>query len=106
MELLDKIHIGELVLTYGEMLTAKQLSAVKCYYLLDMGPTEIAENEKITRQGAYDLVTKSTALLNSFEEKLKLVQMKKDLLGVVQKLGEINNPELAPIINDLKNILE
>lgn len=106
MELLDKIYIGELVLTYGNMLTEKQLSAVKCYYLLDMGLTEIAENEKITRQGAYDLVTKSTTILTSLEEKLGMVKLRKGVQDAVQKLEDINSETIEPIIKDLKTILE
>ena len=106
MELLDKIYIGELVLTYGNMLTEKQLSAVKCYYLLDMGLTEIAENEKITRQGAYDLVTKSTSILTSLEEKLGMVKLRKGVQDAVQKLEGINSKTIEPIIKDLKTILE
>lgn len=106
MELLDKIYIGELVLTYGNMLTEKQLSAVKCYYLLDMGLTEIAENEKITRQGAYDLVTKSTTILTSLEEKLGMVKLRKGVQDAVQKLEDINSKTIEPIIKDLKTILE
>ena len=106
MELLDKIYIGELVLTYGNMLTEKQLSAVKCYYLLDMGLTEIAENENITRQGAYDLVSKSTSLLTSFEDKLGMVKFRKGVEEVAKKLDTINEDKLKPIIKDLKKILE
>lgn len=106
MELLDKIYIGELVLTYGNMLTKKQLSAVKCYYLLDMGLTEIAEIEKITRQGAYDLVSKSTNLLISFEEKLGMVKFRKGVEAVVKKLDTINEDKLKLIVKDLKKILE
>jgi len=106
MELLDKIYIGELVLTYGNMLTEKQLSAVKCYYLLDMGLTEIAENEKITRQGAYDLVTKSTTILTSLEEKLGMVKLRKGVQDAVQKLEDINSKTIEPVIKDLKTILE
>lgn len=106
MELLDKIYIGELVLTYGNMLTEKQLSAVKCYYLLDMGLTEIAENEKITRQGAYDLVSKSTSILTSFEEKLGVLKLRKGVQSAVQKLESIKDKTIEPIIKDLKTILE
>ena len=106
MELLDKIYVGELVLTYGNMLTSKQLSAVNCYYLLDMGLTEIAENEKITRQGAYDLVVKSTALLNSFEEKLGLLKLRKGVEKAITDLESSKDKKTEPIIKDLKNLLE
>ena len=106
MELTDKIYIGELVLTYGNLLTKKQLDAVNCYYLYDMSLSEIAENEKISRQGAYDLVTKSTNLLISTEEKLAFVGQKKKLMGIIKDIDEMS--DLAKIkqkIEEIKSIL-
>ena len=107
MELTDKIYIGELVLTYGNLLTSKQLDAVKCYYLFDMSLSEIAQNEGITRQGAYDLVTKSTNILSSNEEKLGFVKMKKDislLLNDIEK--EDCSKKIKQIIERIKEIVE
>lgn len=107
MELTDKIYIGELVLTYGNLLTNKQLEAVKCYYLFDMSLSEIAENEYITRQGAYDLVTKSTNILYSNEEKLGFVKKKMDINAL---LGEITQEtdcqKINQLIEKIKSILE
>lgn len=107
MELTDKIYIGELVLTYGNLLTNKQLDAVKCYYLFDMSLSEIAQNEGITRQGAYDLVTKSTNILSLNEEKLGVVKMKKDislLLNDIEK--EDCSKKIKQIIERIKEIVE
>ena len=107
MELTNKIYIGELVLTYGNLLTKKQLEAVKCYYLYDMGLSEIAENEGISRQGAYDLVTKSTSLLTSTEEKLGVHGLKKDLLNNINNiLSENDIGTIKQKIENLKSMLE
>lgn len=107
MELSDKIFVGELVLTYGPLLTDKQLSAVKCYYLFDMALTEIAEMEKISRQGAYDLVTKSTNLLYSYEEKLGFIKTKENLKRGLENLSDaVLDLKTKAQINELKSILE
>lgn len=103
MELENKIFVGELVVTYGSLLTPKQLQAVKCYYLYDLGLSEIAETESISRQGAYDLVTKSTNLLYDYENKLGFVQKKKELKSCLDELsGEVGLEK----IEKLKSILE
>lgn len=107
MELQDKLFAIELVLTYGSLLTEKQLSSVKCYYLFDMGLSEIAETENISRQGAYDLVTKSTNTLYLYEEKLGFVQKKQGLKKGLEKLSEeVKAKNLKAEIQKLKNILE
>lgn len=106
MELLDKIYIGELVLTYGEMLTKKQLSAVKSYYLLDIGLSEIAEVENISRQGAYDLVNKSRAILLEFEEKLGVVKLKRELLNGLSEMEKSKVSAIKQKIKELKLLLE
>lgn len=106
MELQDKLFVGELVLTYGSLLTTKQLSAVKCYYLFDMGLSEIAETEKISRQGAYDLVSKSTSILNSYEEKLGFVNKKQRLRELLNELENETKGTAKQKIDDLKQLLE
>ena len=106
MELTDKIFIGELVLTYGNLLTKKQLDAVNCYYLYDMSLSEIAENENISRQGAYDLVTKSTAILTSTEEKLGVVKQKRKVNNLISELiNEIEIKSVKQKLEEIKNIL-
>lgn len=106
MELTDKLYIGELVLTYGEMLTQKQLSAVKLYYLLDMGLSEIAEVENISRQGAYDLVNKSKVILQNLEDKLGVVKLKQQLLKGLDGLTNLKDLDLKHKIEELKSLLE
>lgn len=103
MELENKIFVAELVLTYGNLLTKKQLNAVKCYYLFDLGLTEIAETENISRQGAYDLVTKSTNMLYDYEEKLGFVKLKSQLK---QSLDELKSEVKSDKIEKIKTILE
>lgn len=107
MELNDKIYGGELVLAYGNLLTPKQLSAVKNYYLFDLGLSEIAENEGISRQGAYDLVSKSTRVLTSTEEKLRVVALKRNLNSSLDEVINLaHDAKIKQKIQNIKNMLE
>lgn len=107
MELNDKIYGGELVLAYGKLLTPKQLNAVKNYYLLDLGLSEIAENEGISRQGAYDLVSKSTRVLTLTEQKLGIVALKRRLNSSLSELINLSHEaEIKQKIQKIKNMLE
>ena len=105
MELLDKIYIGELVETYSKMLTKKQETAVRLYYHHDLGLSEIAETENISRQGVRDLVQKSTTQLFSIEEKIGLVRLKNELKKEIETLIK-ECPSLKEKLDKLKKIME
>lgn len=101
MELLDKIYIGKLIDEYGKLLTTKQYDAVSGYFLNDLSLSEIAENEGISRQAAYDLVNKSKLSLLNFEEKvgkLKLMDNVKQTIKSIISEDKINNKKLNKIL--------
>ena len=52
---------------YGELLTEKQRACFDLYYNQDLSLAEIAEQEGISRQGVHDAISRSEALLASFE---------------------------------------
>lgn len=66
------LDISFLLDIYGGLLTDKQRAFLEFYYNDDLSLAEIAENEGITRQGAYDIVKRAKAQLIKFEEKLLL----------------------------------
>lgn len=66
------LDVSFLLDIYGGLLTDKQKSFLDFYYNDDLSLAEIAENEGITRQGAYDIVKRAKAQLIKFEEKLLL----------------------------------
>lgn len=57
---------------YGEMLTDKQRDMIELYYNEDLSLGEIAETQKITRQGVRDSIKRGEMQLNEFESKLGL----------------------------------
>ncbi len=59
---------------YGELLTDHQKSVYEDIVLNDMSLGEIAKERGISRQGVHDLVKRCDRILNSYEEKLHLVE--------------------------------
>ncbi len=59
---------------YGELLTKRQRQIYEDVVFDDMSLGEIAQEQGISRQGVYDLVKRCDRILESYEEKLKLVE--------------------------------
>lgn len=59
---------------YQELLTPKQRSYMMLYYLDDHSLGEIAEEYHITRQAVYDNIRRTEAMLEEYEEKLRLFE--------------------------------
>lgn len=72
-----KVQIGMLCEIYGNLLTKRQLNILNDYCNEDLSLTEIAENNKITRQAVNDIVKKGESKLLEYEQKLGI--MKKQL---------------------------
>ena len=66
------IYYGTLLELYGELLTDKQYSAIDKYYNMDLSLSEIAQEDRITRQAVRDNIKKAEEKLEFFESKLKL----------------------------------
>ena len=65
-----KIEISMLCQTYGKMLTEKQYEVINDYYYNDLSLSEIAENNKNTRQAVRDIIKKGENKHFELEEKL------------------------------------
>lgn len=74
---------------YGELLTKHQKSIYEDYILNDIGLSEIAKEEGISRQGVYDLVKRCQKILEGYEEKLHLVEKFLNAKSKVQKINEL-----------------
>ena len=59
---------------YGELLTEKQKLILDYYYNDDYNLAEIAELVHVTRQGVYDSVKRSKSTMETYEQKLGLLQ--------------------------------
>lgn len=59
---------------YGALLTEHQKQVYEDVVFYDMSLSEIAEEQKISRQGVHDLVKRCDKILEGYEEKLHLVE--------------------------------
>ena len=80
------IYYGTLLELYGELLTDKQYLAIDKYYNMDLSLSEIAQEDKITRQAVRDNIKKAEEKLEFFESKLKLYKNFKKEDNIVSKL--------------------
>ena len=74
MEMEEKVRLTYLYDFYGELLNERQQRLLEQHLFEDLSFSEIAEREGLSRQGVYDLVSRSEKKLLSYEEKLKLFQ--------------------------------
>ena len=74
---------------YGELLTEHQRQIYKDVVFNDMSPSEIAEEQGISRQGVHDLIKRCNKILTGYEEKLKLVQKFNQTKQMVEEIKEL-----------------
>ncbi len=58
---------------YDSLLTAKQRRALELFYEDDLSLIELGEQCNCSRQAAFDLLKRTTALLSDYEQKLHLL---------------------------------
>lgn len=108
-----KVKISMLCEIYGKLLTDKQLEILDDYYNKDLSLTEIAENNKITRQAVLDNIKKGENKLFEFEEKLfimeKTIKQEKLLQEVLTELSKIedtsSDKKIEKILNHVRKEL-
>ena len=85
---------------YQSLLTDKQRSYMHLYYLDDHSLGEIAHEYEISRQAVYDNIRRTEAMLEEYEDKLRLFekfQQRQVVMEQLQRLIEAEpvNKELA-----------
>ena len=107
------VEISMLCQIYGKLLTEKQLNILNDYYNNDYSLSEIAENNKITRQAVRDNLKKGENNLFEYEEKLgfmrKEIMQEESIEAILSEITKIENSmpdkEVAKILQDVKNKL-
>lgn len=102
---------GVLLDFYGELLTDKQKTALELYYYEDLSLAEIAENMRVSRQGARAFIKQGEAHIKEFEEKLGMYKRFSDisrLLKEVKKLAaeEGGREALICAVEEIENRLQ
>ena len=73
---------------YGDLLTEKQQYIMQLYYYEDFSLAEIAENEKISRQGVHDAIKHAEQYLDQFEAKVGFVKKTMEYRGIVEAMKQ------------------
>lgn len=72
---------------YGELLTEHQKCIYEDYIMNDLSVSEIADVQGISRQGVHDMVKRCRKILESYENRLHLVER---FLSTKEKISEID----------------
>lgn len=94
---------------YQTLLTEKQQVYMQLYYLDDLSLGEIAEEYGVSRQAVYDNVRRTEAMLEDYEEKLKLFSKFRKRMEIIDKLEELvlgsdeASEEVRMLLNALKD---
>ena len=112
-ELEERVELSMLYDFYGALLKENQQRMFEASVLEDYNYAEIAEEEGITRQGAYDAIKRASKQLRSYEEKLGLVagfeeqkNLIKELKIELQKKMPLDEGSWKKISQILNRVLE
>lgn len=108
-----KVEVSLLCDLYGKLLTEKQFEFINDYYNNDLGLSEIAENNNITRQAVRDIIKKGERKLFEYEEKLlfmkKTLTQEQKIQEVLSKLTKIGtdttDKQIVTILDTIKKEL-
>lgn len=78
---------------YNSMLTKRMREIFELYYYSDLSLREIAENKNISYQAVNDCIKKVEKQLFEYEENIKAMEMKQDILTLLEN----NNKEIDKI---------
>lgn len=96
-ELEERLELSMLYDFYGALLKENQRRMFEASVLEDYNFSEIAEEEGISRQGAYDAIKRATKQLREYEEKLGLVARFEHQKEMVKQLNrELQKQKIPP----------
>ena len=107
------VEVSMLCQIYGKLLTKKQLNILNDYYNNDYSLSEIAENNKITRQAVRDNLKKGENKLFELEEKLgvmsRMLNQEKKIQHILSELNKISTQDsdkrVTKILENIKKEL-
>lgn len=93
---------------YQTLLTPKQREYMKLYYLEDYSLVEISEYASVSRQAVYDNLKRTEAILESYEEKLRLYEKFDQRIQLLKELERMmtddNSDQKLLLISQLKEL--
>lgn len=82
------LNLSVLLDFYGDTLTEKQKDVLELYYNEDLSLAEIAEHEKISRQGVRDSIKRGEETLLELEQKLGMAEKFSVLSNLLDSIKE------------------
>lgn len=105
MQIDERTKFMKLFDEYGKLLSEKQYEVMDKFLNLDIGESEMAELENLSRQSVHDAISKAKKQLLEMEKKCGFVRFKQELVRDLSKCLEINDDklkeELAKIITKI-----
>ena len=102
---------AELILLYdyyGELLTDRQRECFELRYYQDLSLGEIGQELSISRQGVFDNLSRTEALLNKMEEKTGCVRRDRacrkaaqEISSLANKLAAYNDPQICDLAGQI-----
>lgn len=89
MSLVKTTRINFLFDFYQSLLTDKQRTYMKLYYLEDLSLGEIAAEYDVSRQAVYDNVRRTEAMLEDYELKLNLFSKFQKRIDIVEQMEKL-----------------
>ncbi|MBR1758550.1 MAG: DNA-binding protein [Lachnospiraceae bacterium] len=112
-EIDQRLYLVTLFDFYGALLKENQRAAFEGSILEDLSLSEIAEEMEISRQGVHDLVKRTCRQLESYEERLRLVEKFQIIKSKIETLNQrmmtyhnLPEEEAREIQDTLREILE
>ncbi|MDD3958741.1 MAG: DNA-binding protein [Clostridiaceae bacterium] len=99
---MDPVEVGLLLDFYGNLLTERSRLLLEMYYSDDMTLSEIADNERISRQAVHDSIRKGVTQLNRYESKLGMVARYNENKDSLSRAINLIN---SGMVNESKEIL-
>lgn len=93
---------------YGELLTNRQRECFELRYYQDLSLGEIGQELSISRQGVFDNLSRTEALLNKMEEKTGCVRRDRacrkaaqEISSLANKLAAYNDPQICDLAEQI-----
>lgn len=104
MKIEDNLKVTRLIDVYGVLLTKRQYDIVSSYYFDNLSLSEIGENYSISRQAVSDSLSQSLKALESYEERLKIIEKDDAILSSLAALK--NNTNDSYVVEAINQIID
>ena len=102
----DVVRKGRLLDLYGPLLTEKQRRCMEMYFDMDLSLSEVGEELRISRQGAYDMLKRASQLLESYEQRLRLLARFDSIQNTIDEVQDLLDHQGYSDIERAKQLLQ